>query len=133
LSLAAANGAGAQTGYESFFVSVNAYVLGYSGVMQVSGFASYRDSDCSPSYSCDRNVLVEFTIYRGLSTYSPVVSRAYDETGQYGSSVRASFRLPSCRLIPKYKSITYTVAMLAVSPNGTEKRATSYAYHRSCR
>jgi hypothetical protein len=30
---------------------------------------------------------------RGFSAYSPLMARAYDEIGQYGTSVRASFRL----------------------------------------
>ena len=83
--------------------------------------------------ACDRNVMVEFTVHRGYSIYSPILGRAYGETGQYGSSVSSTFRLPSCRLIQQYRSITYTIEMVAVAPNGQEKTARAYAYHRSCR
>jgi hypothetical protein len=121
------------TAFTSFYVSVSAYTLSYSGTLEIHGFASYRDYDCTPSYSCDRNVMTEFTVHRGYSTYSPIVGRAYDETGQYSSSISASFRLPSCRLIPKYSSITYAIEMVADAPDGSEKTATTYAYYRSCR
>lgn len=119
--------------FVSFSVSVSAYTLSYSNTLQIRGYASYRDYDCSPSYNCDRNVMVEFTVYRGYSTYSPIVGRAYGETGQYGSSVSANLRLPSCRFVPKYQSITYTIEMDAVAPDGSEKTARTYAYLRSCR
>ena len=121
-----------RSNYTSFYPSVSAYVLSYSGTLQVRGSASYRDYNCSPSYTCDRNVMVKFTVYRGYSTYSPIVGRAYGQTGQYGSTVSSTFRLPSCQVIPRYQSITYTIEMLAVAPNGQQKTARTYAYLRSC-
>jgi hypothetical protein len=78
-------------------------------------------------------VLVEFTLHRGFGSYAPIVGRQQGETGQYGSSVRASFRLPSCRLIPRFQSVTYTVEVVAAAPNGDEKTTNSYGYLRSCR
>jgi len=121
-----------RSSYTSFYPSVSAYVLSYTGTLQVRGSASYRDYNCSPSYACDRNVMVKFTLYRGYSTYSPIVGRAYGQTGQYGSTVSSTFQIPSCRVIPRYQSITYTVEMLAVAPNGQQKTARTSAYLRSC-
>jgi len=132
VALSTAGAASPAASYESFYARVSAYALSSIGLLQVNGYASYRDYDCTPSYACDRNVMVEFTVHRGLSTYSPVVGRAYDETGQYGSSASATFRLPTCRLIRKYTSITYTVEMVAVAPTGLEKTASTFVYHRSC-
>jgi hypothetical protein len=122
----------AQSSYASFYTSVSAYVLSYSGTLQVRGYASYRDYNCSPSYSCDRNVMVKFIVHRGYSTYSPIVGTAYAQTGQYGTSVSSTFRVPSCRMIPRYQSVTYTIEMLAVAPNGQQKTARTSAYLRSC-
>jgi hypothetical protein len=61
------------------------------------------------------------------------MARDYDETGQYGSSVQASFALPSCRFIPRYRSQTYTIVMTAEAPNGQEKQNTRTVYQQSCR
>jgi hypothetical protein len=120
------------TSYATFYASVSAYVLSYSGSLQLHGYANYRDYSCSPSYSCDRNVMVQFRVHRGYSIYSPIVGRAYAQTGQYGSSASATVGVPSCRMIPRYQSITYTIEMPAVAPNGQQKTAQTYAYLRSC-
>ena len=61
------------------------------------------------------------------------MAQADAETGQYSSSMRVKFRVPSCRFIPKYRSKTYTVVMEAVAPNGDEKVSTRTVYVRSCR
>jgi hypothetical protein len=122
----------AQSTYESFYTSVSASVLSYSGSLQVRGYASYRDYSCSPSYTCDRNVMVKFIVHRGYSTYSPIVGTAYAQTGQYGTSVSSTFKLPSCRVLPRYQSITYTIEMFAVAPNGQQRAAQTSAYLRSC-
>lgn len=119
--------------YTSFTVSASSYVLSYNSTLQATAYASYHDWDCTPSYQCDRNVYVEFVLHRGIGTYSPIVGRLQGQTGQYGSSVRATFRLPSCRLIPRYQSVTYTIEVIADAPDGEEKTAQSYAYLRSCR
>jgi hypothetical protein len=119
--------------FTSFFVSVSATTWSYNSTLQATAYASFHDYDCSPSYSCDHNVIVEFTLHRGFGSYAPIVGRLQGETGQYGSTVRATFRLPSCRLLPKYQSVTYTVEVVAAAPDGQEKTATTYAYLRSCR
>jgi hypothetical protein len=121
-----------RSSYTSFFTSVSAYALSYSGSLQVRGYASYRNYSCSPSYRCDQNVMVQFTLHRGYSIYSPIVGRTYGQTGQYGSSVSATFTVPSCRWIPRYQSVTYTVEMRAFATDGQQKTAQTYAYLRSC-
>ena len=119
--------------YSSFFVSISsAYIYSYSNTLDVRVSASYRDYDCTPSYSCDRSVLVEIVLHRGYSTYSPVVSRKLGETGQYGGSASASFKLPNCRYIPKYSSQPYTVEVNAVAPDGSEKSTSRLVSLRSC-
>jgi hypothetical protein len=131
---AALAGAGTASAYVSFSAWVSsANVWTYSNKLDVRGYASHRDSDCTPSYQCDRNVLVEFELRRGYGAYSPLMARDYDETGQYGSSVQASFALPSCRFITRYRSQTYTIVMTAVAPDGQEKRSTRTVYQQSCR
>lgn len=50
----------------------------------------------------------------------------------YGSSVSASFKLPNCRYIPKYRSQPYTVEVNAVAPDGTEKSTSRMVSLRSC-
>lgn len=123
----------APTGYTSFSVYItSAYYWSYSSTLDVRASAYYRDSGCTPSYQCDRDVLGEFKLVRGYSSYGPVVGRAVSETGQYGATLKAAFRLPSCRYIPRYKSVTYTVVLTAAAPNGDEKRATRAVYVRSC-
>ena len=88
--------------YASFYVSTSANVWSYSNTLDVNTSARYSDYSCTPSYMCDRNVLVEVVLHRGYSKYSPIVGRQYGQTGQYGSSVRTSFRLPHCRYIPRF-------------------------------
>jgi hypothetical protein len=122
----------ARSNYTSFYTSVSAYVLSYTGTLQVNGYASYRDYNCSYSYSCDRNVMVRFTVYRGYSTYGVIVARTYGQTGRYGSSVSSSFRIPTCRMVPRYQTVTYTIEMVAVAPNGQQRTSTTSAYLRSC-
>jgi hypothetical protein len=123
----------AASAYTSFSVYItSAYAYSYSNTLSVRASAYYRDSDCTPSYSCDRNVLAEFTLHRGFSRYSPIMARAYDETGQYGLSLSAEFRLPSCRYIARYKSQTYTVVVNAVAPDGEERTSSRTVYVRSC-
>jgi hypothetical protein len=119
--------------FTSFLLSASSFVYSYNSTLQSTAFASFHDYDCSPSYQCDRNVLVEFTLHRGFGTFAPIAGRQQGETGQYGSSVRATFRLPSCRLIPRFRSVTYTVEVVADAPNGDEKTTTNYVYLRSCR
>jgi hypothetical protein len=132
--LLGASASQAAPAYASFSAWVSsATVWTYSNRLDVRGYASYSDYDCTPSYDCDRNVMVEFELRRGFSTYSPLMARAYDESGQYGTSVRASFQLPHCRMIERYRSQTYTVVMTAVAPDGQEKRSTRAVYQRSCR
>ncbi|HXH34484.1 MAG TPA: hypothetical protein VNJ54_08750 [Plantibacter sp.] len=131
--LAAFAFAGTASAFTSFYVSISsAYIYSYSDTLDVSVSASYRDYDCTPSYSCDRNVLVEVVLHRGYGSYSPVVARKIGETGQYGSSVRASFKLPNCRFIPKYRSQPYTVEVNAVAPDGDEKSSSRMVSLRSC-
>jgi hypothetical protein len=98
----------------------------------VRASASYRDYDCTPTYSCDRNVLAEISLHRGYSMYGPIMARTYDETGQYGSSLTAEFRIPPCRFIPRYRSQAYTVVVNAVAPDGQQKRTWRTVYVRSC-
>jgi hypothetical protein len=125
--------AAAASAYVSFSLYVtSAYIWSYSNTLEVRVSASYRDYDCTPYYSCDRNVLVEFVLHRGYGTYSPVMARSYGETGQYGSSVSARFRMPDCRYLRKYTSQTYTVEVNAVAPDGSEKSTSRAVYLRSC-
>jgi hypothetical protein len=132
-SLIVAGSASAFVSFSAYISSANVWTYTTPNRLDVRGYASYRDSDCTPSYQCDRNVLVEFELRRGYSSYSPLMTRAYDETGQYGSSVRASFRLPSCRFIARYRSQAFTIVMTAVAPDGTEKTSRRTVYQRSCR
>jgi hypothetical protein len=124
--------AGSASAYASFFVSASTNVWNYSNTLDVNTYASYSDYSCTPSYSCDRNVLVAVVLHRGIGTYSPIVGRQVGQTGQYGSSVRTSFRLPSCRYIPRFSSQTYTVEVNAAAPDGTERQATRMVTQRSC-
>ncbi len=136
VGLFGASASQAAPAYGSFTAWVSsATVSTYSNPnrLDVRGYASYRDYDCMPSNDCDRNVMVEFELRRGFSAYSPLMARAYAETGQYGTSVQASFRLPHCRAIARYGSQTYTVVMTAFAPDGQEKRSTRTVYQRSCR
>ena len=128
---AAASAAPFYTSFSAWVSSATAWT--YTNRLDVRGYASYRDWDCTPSYQCDRNVQVEFELRRGFTAYGPLMARSYDETGQYGSSVETSFRLPSCRAIPRYRSQTYTVVMTAYAPDGDEKTSTRTVYQRSCR
>ena len=102
--------------FTSFHASVSAYSLSSIGQISVNGYASFRDYDCSPSYACDRSVFASFTVHRGLSRYSPRVASWTDETGQYGTSLRQTVRVPRCSVIPRYRSITYTIYMRAIAP-----------------
>ena len=99
----------------------------------MNAYASYRDYGCSPSYQCDRNVLFKFELRRGYSSYSPLMARTYGQTGQYGSSARASFQVPSCRFLEPYRSQAYTIVMTAIAPNGQETTSSRTVYQRSCR
>src|SRR5262245_53807531 len=99
-AVGAAAFAGSASAYASFYVTARTNVCGYSSTLDVTTYARYSDYNCTPSYSCDKNVLVEVVLHRGHSTYSPIVGRQYGQTGQYGSSVRTSFRLPNCRYLP---------------------------------
>jgi hypothetical protein len=132
-SLVAAAPASAYASFTSWVTSANVWSYTTPNRLDVRGYASYRDYDCTPSYQCDRNVMVEFELRRGYSSYSPLVARDYDETGQYGSSVDARFQLPSCRFIQRYGSQAYTIVMTAVAPDGREKTSTRTVYQRSCR
>jgi len=124
--------AGTASAYASFYVSASANVWSYSNTLDVNTFARYSDYSCTPSYLCDRNVLVEVVLHRGYSKYSPIVGRQYGQTGQYGSSVRNSFRLPNCRYIPRFHSQPYTVEVNAVAPDGTERSTTRTVTQFSC-
>ena len=126
-------GVPAAQSFTSFTLSAYSTIYTYNSTLQTSAYASFHDYDCSPSYQCDSNVLVEFTLHRGFGSYAPIAGRVQGETGQYGSSVRATFRLPSCRLIPRFQSVTYTVEVVAAAPNGDERTTNSYVYLRSCR
>lgn len=135
---ASASGSSAATPTSSSYYSFSARIssalyFSYSGSISVSGYASVLDTDCYPYYQCDRDVFAEFELRRGFGSFAPLVGRASDETGQYGSSLRASFRVPACRSIPKYKTVTYTLLMEAVAPNGATKTDRRYIYARSCR
>jgi hypothetical protein len=110
----------------------SAYYFSFNRTLSVSAYASYRDSDCYPSYQCDRSVIAEFTLQKGFSSYGRIVGQRLAETGQYGSSMRVSFTIP-CRFIPKYRSETYTLTMDAVAPDGGEKTARRTIFVRSCR
>jgi hypothetical protein len=132
-SLFAAAPASAYASFTSWVTSTNIWSHTTPNRLDVRGYASYRDYDCTPSYDCDRNVLVELELRRGYSSYGPVMARLYGETGQYGSYVRGSFRLPSCRFIPRYRSQSYTVTLTAVAPDGQEKTSRRTVTQRSCR
>jgi hypothetical protein len=125
--------AAAYTSFSAYISGANVWTYSSPSKLDVSVYASYRDSDCTSSYYCDRNVLVELELRRGYSSYGPVMARLYDETGQYRSSVRGSFRLPSCRFIPRYRSQSYTVTMTAAAPDGREKTSRRTVTQRSCR
>jgi hypothetical protein len=130
----AAQSGGERQAYPSFYARVSsALYFAYSGSISVSSYASFRDYQCYPSYDCDQNVVVQLELRNGFGSYGRLVGRTTGETGQYGSSVHATFRVPACRYIPKGRSVTYTVQMRAVAPNGDVKTARSYVYARSCR
>jgi hypothetical protein len=121
--------------YESFDARISYIsVLRYTGSITVNASARYYNSDCSPSYACDRNVRALFEVREGFSPYGRLVlSELYDETGQYLSSLRVSFRAARCTTLPRLYSKTYTVVMTAVSPTGEEKTDwKSFTIH-SCR
>jgi hypothetical protein len=85
LALAFCGAASAYTSFTAYISSANVWTYGSPNKLDVTGYASYRDYDCTPSYDCDRNVLVELELRRGYSSYGPVMARLYGETGQYGS------------------------------------------------
>jgi hypothetical protein len=124
--------AASASAYPIFSLSVSAYGLSYTGTISASAYASYSDYSCTPSYACDRNVIVQFRLYRGFGAYGPLVGTSSGQTGQYGSSVRATFTVPPCRFIPRYSRVSYTVAALGVAPNGQQKTSTSYVSISSC-
>ena len=119
--------------YPSFYARVGVPLyFSYSGSISVSTYASFRDYQCYPSYQCDQNVIVQLELRNGFGSFGRLVGRTTGQTGQYGSSVRATFRVPACRYIPKGRSVTYTVLMRAVAPNGDVKTDQTYVYARSC-
>jgi hypothetical protein len=130
---AAAGSAVGFTSFSAWISSANIWTYTNPNRLDVRGYASYRDYDCSPSYQCDRNVLAVFELRRGYSNYSPLVTRAYDQTGQYSSTVDASFQIPSCRLIDRFRSQPYTIVMTAAAPDGRQKTSSRTVYQRSCR
>jgi hypothetical protein len=132
-ALALSSTASAYTSFTAYISSTTVWTYSTPNRLDMRVSASYRDYDCSPSYECDRNVLVELELRRGYSSYGPVMARTYGETGQYGSTVRGSFRIPSCRFIPRYHTQNYTVTMTAVAPDGREKTSRRTVYQRSCR
>jgi hypothetical protein len=119
--------------YPSFYARVSsALYFSYSGSISVSGYASFRDYQCYPSYDCDQNVIVQLELRNGFGSFGRLVGRMTGQTGQYGTSVHATFRVPACRYIPRGRSVTYTVLMRAVAPNGDVRTGQSYVYARSC-
>ena len=120
--------ASSASAYASFYVSASANVWSYSNTLDVTTRASYTDQ-LQAELRVRQDVLVEVVLHRGYSKYSPIVGRQYGQTGQYGSSVRSSFRLPSCRYIPRFRSQPYTVEVNAVAPDGTD--GASHAWSRS--
>jgi hypothetical protein len=133
VALALSGVADAYTSFTAYISSANVWTYSSPNKLDVRVHASYRDYDCTPSYDCDRNVLVEVELRRGYTSYGPVMARLYGETGQYSSSVSGSFRLPSCRFIPRYRSQSYTVTLTAVAPDGQEKTSRRTVTQRSCR
>ena len=119
--------------YPSFYARVGIPLyFSYSGSISVSSYASFRDYQCYPSYQCDQNVIVQLELRNGFGSFGRLVARMTGETGQYGSSVRATFRVPACRYIPRGRTVTYTVLMRAAAPNGDVKTDHGYVYARSC-
>lgn len=134
LALASATTATAASTYYSFSAWISSsFYYSYSGSIAVTGYARFQDYDCSPSYQCERNVFAEFELRQGYGRFGRLVSRAYDETGQYGSYMRVTFRVPACRSIPRGRTIIYTALMEAVAPNGAVKTDQRYIRARSCR
>jgi hypothetical protein len=131
VTLVMATAAGAYVSFSAYISSAS--YTSYNNTISVSAYASFRDYDCTPSYQCDRNVIGEFTLRQGYSSYGRIVARVDAETGQYGSYMRVRFRIPSCRFIPRYKTRYYTVTMEAAAPNGDEKTSRRTVYVRSCR
>jgi len=119
--------------YSSFNVSVSAYALTYTGTIQATVFASYSDYSCTPTYQCDHNVFVRVSLHRGFGQFAPIVGQRVSQTGQYGSTVQATFAVPSCQLIPRFHSITYTVRAEAQAPDGEQRTGSTYVYVYSCR
>src|SRR5262245_27002793 len=130
--LVAASPAAARHQYTSFSASVTAAPLSSLGRISVVAFASYHDWDCV-DYSCDRNVLAHFELHRGFGPYGPLITQGDAVFGAYSSSKYFTFSVVPCRLLPKYQSITYTVTMDAVAPDGEERSGQAYATIRSCR
>jgi hypothetical protein len=129
----AAPSSGQRQAYPSFFASIStAFYYSYSGSISVSTHASFRDYQCYPSYDCDQNVIVQLELRNGFGSFGRLVGRTTGQTGQYGSSVYATFRVPTCRYIPRGRSVTYTVLMRAVAPNGDIRTDQRYVYARSC-
>ena len=136
IGVGAAYGAPSKTekqAYPSFSARVGTPLyLSYSGSIMVTSSASFRDYQCYPSYQCDQNVIVQLELRNGFGSYGRLVGRTTGQTGQYGSSVYSTFRVPACRYIPRGRSVTYTVLMRAVAPNGQVKTDQSYVHARSC-
>jgi hypothetical protein len=123
-----------RAGYTSFFSYVSsALYFSYSGVISVSGYSRFSDSDCYPSYACDHNVDVTYELRRGFGRYGLLLGRTYASTGQYGSFTYARFRVPTCQQLIKGTMTTLTVVMDAVAPDGEEKVDYRTVYLRSCR
>jgi len=124
----------ASSAFTSFFAYLTSTLyFSYSGSISVGGYASYRDYDCEPTYNCDRNVDVEFELRRGYGTYGLLIGRRYASTGQYGSSVYTSFRVPTCKQLQTGTTAVVTVVMTALAPDGEEKTSYRPVYLRSCR
>jgi len=127
-----AGSAGSYASFSAWISSANIWTYTTPNRLDVNAYASYRDYGCSPSYQCARNVHVTFELRRGYSSYSPLMQRAYVQTGQYSPSVRTSFPLPSCKFVGRYGSQAYTIVMTAAAPNGQQRTSSRTVYQRSC-
>jgi hypothetical protein len=51
--------------------------LSYLGQINVSGYASFHDYDCQPSYQCERNVFAELELRQGFGRYGAPGRQSY--------------------------------------------------------